>query len=260
MFLALPGCGTLSSQLQMNGGRCPDPRNGMITSPVYSGVVYDWRGMVVPPGDRAHLYDIFFLVDLPFSAVADTLILPFTLDSGSDQPAPGTLTAEGFREYHGFAVRALKDSRWKLNRRVQQPNVAVFDLPPLSPTHKTFATVACVGAPSEMNSIDDLKKAFDAEKQEIPDGSELLSRESHASTHKGRECLVYSMRILNKAPRKSSTPLIMTFDGISFIHPDSNRLVVEMMFSEQGKEDEIGQGTEELRKDFLDSIEIRSIK
>lgn len=259
--LFLSGCGTLTTQLTMDdSGRCPGPRGRMIDSGVYRGVVYDSQGMAPQRGERARLFDILFLVDLPISAVADTLILPFTLGGDNDEESPAERATEGSpKKYHGFSVAKLDDGRWS-EVPGQPPNMATFRIPPLSRTHTVFATASCKRARPKVDDIKELKETFDAKSRDVSDRHELISLVSNIATHKGRECVAYSMKILDKAPRNSPTPLVMTFDGFLLIHPDSDRLAVDVYFSERGTKDEVGKGTEALRKNFLESVEIRSIK
>jgi len=49
-----------------------------IKSKVYSGNVFAVKAQVAPAGSGGNIGGLIFLIDLPLSIVADTLILPYT--------------------------------------------------------------------------------------------------------------------------------------------------------------------------------------
>lgn len=106
--LSLVGCGTsfgmnlppaqLRAQLDTN-------------SKVYVGVRVDSHAFVSYPTELAKsnnpivwllytLVEIYLVVDLPISFVADTLLLPFTLSSGPDSSKPNPHDDKGTGEHH----------------------------------------------------------------------------------------------------------------------------------------------------------------
>lgn len=73
--ISATGCGTIISRFDPKGLATPDhplPR-------VYSGIRTDFRGFWHPDKPGTNNVEGFFLVDIPLSFCADTLILPLTI-------------------------------------------------------------------------------------------------------------------------------------------------------------------------------------
>ena len=102
------GCGTITTRTQIaNQGFCDGPRGQKIRSPGYSGVAFDVQGifppkkqearLYAPSARRARVYDFVYLIDLPLSALADTLFIPFNQSSDS---APSETSIDHERQIH----------------------------------------------------------------------------------------------------------------------------------------------------------------
>jgi len=81
MLLFLTGCGTVITQHEMKDGTPMEgPFKGQeINSKVYSGTVFDVLAQITPPGSGGNIGGLIFLIDLPLSLAADTVVLPYTL-------------------------------------------------------------------------------------------------------------------------------------------------------------------------------------
>ena len=81
ILLFLTGCGTMITQYEMKDGTpMKGPFEGQeIKSKLYSGTVFDVQAQITPPGSGGNIGGLIFLIDLPLSLVADSVIFPYTL-------------------------------------------------------------------------------------------------------------------------------------------------------------------------------------
>ncbi len=73
--LACAGCGTLITRFVAPNWSPPDPK----LSRIYSGTQFDFRCFLRPEMHETQGIGGFCLVDVPFSIIADTVILPLTI-------------------------------------------------------------------------------------------------------------------------------------------------------------------------------------
>ncbi len=80
IVLLLSGCGTILTNIDLNKPKAErDPVVRQIDSRVYSGTRFDFLANAPDPGSGGNIIGLFFLIDIPLSLIADTLILPYTL-------------------------------------------------------------------------------------------------------------------------------------------------------------------------------------
>ncbi len=73
--LACTGCGTIITRFVSPNWSPPDPK----LSRIYSGTQFDFRCFLKPTMHETQGIGGFCLVDVPFSIIADTVILPLTI-------------------------------------------------------------------------------------------------------------------------------------------------------------------------------------
>ena len=73
--LSCTGCGTIMTRYVSPNWTPPEPR----LSRIYSGTVFDFRCFFHPEMHDTEGIGGFCLVDVPFSIIADTVILPLTI-------------------------------------------------------------------------------------------------------------------------------------------------------------------------------------
>jgi len=76
MALTVTGCGTIASRIV--GPHWEEYRDPPLPR-IYSGAILDFRGFWHPDHPGTNNVELFCLVDLPLSLVADTIILPLTI-------------------------------------------------------------------------------------------------------------------------------------------------------------------------------------
>ncbi len=75
VMLGCAGCGTLMTRFVAPNWSPPDPK----LSRIYSGTQFDFRCFLKPSMHETQGIGGFCLVDVPFSIIADTVILPLTI-------------------------------------------------------------------------------------------------------------------------------------------------------------------------------------
>ena len=73
--LSCVGCGTIITRYVGPNWSPPEPK----LSRIYSGTVFDFRCFLYPKMHETQGIEGFCLVDVPFSIIADTVILPLTV-------------------------------------------------------------------------------------------------------------------------------------------------------------------------------------
>ena len=96
--LSCCGCATTITQYQMKDGEYAqgpfDTGNQKsIKSKIYSGTVFAVKAQAAPPGSGGNIGGLIFLIDLPLSFVADTILLPYAR-GGARFPAHGRSDAQ----------------------------------------------------------------------------------------------------------------------------------------------------------------------
>ncbi len=91
LLLACMGCSTIITRLTGPDWRPPDPPLPRI----YSGTLFNFQCLFKPAMRDTQGLGVLCLVDVPFSLVADTVMLPFSIygqirygDYASEKPAP----------------------------------------------------------------------------------------------------------------------------------------------------------------------------
>ena len=77
----MPGCATVITQKEIEDkGYADGPFTGQkIESRIYSGFNFCIKAQLAPIGSGGNIGGLIFLVDLPLSLMADTVILPYSL-------------------------------------------------------------------------------------------------------------------------------------------------------------------------------------
>lgn len=75
VLISCTGCSTIITRLTGPGWQPPDPPLPRI----YSGTIFDFRCFLRPEMHDTQGLGGFCLIDVPFSLIADTVILPFTI-------------------------------------------------------------------------------------------------------------------------------------------------------------------------------------
>ncbi len=118
VMVSCAGCGTLITRFVSPNWSPPDPK----LSRIYSGTQFDFRCFLRPEMHQTQGIGGFCLVDVPFSIIADTVILPLTIyeqlkygSYASGKPAEenkkAETTAAGKPEQTGLVTKESISSR-----------------------------------------------------------------------------------------------------------------------------------------------------
>lgn len=167
--------------------------------------------------------------------------LAVCLTSCASSGGAGDRAPERLR-YGGFSVERQGDPRWRINPDEQTDYRALARLDLRSPTHSFFATVTLSAVGGESLSKEDLKDLV--RRSFVVDDTnryELLDMQVDIRTNQNLVGAMYTKRALDRRPTDASTPLIIVQHGYVTRHPRSPNIVLDAMYVERGRKEEIGQ-------------------
>jgi uncharacterized protein YceK len=164
--------------------------------------------------------------------------------------------------YSGFSVERPQDRRWTVNTNEQTGFYALFRLDPPSPTHSFSVSVTLSvlgGTPADPGNLEELvKNLFSADDT---NRFAILDFAVNITTNQGRIGATYTEQLLDRNPADPSAPLLLIRHGYVTPHPDNPNVILQAMYTEQGREDEVNQAEyTSLGKAFLKGVRFEKLR
>lgn len=174
----------------------------------------------------------------------------------------GTITTSQMgstMEFRGFSVKRPEDPRWFVNLYEQDSCRTMFRFKTTSPTHTFYAYAINGKMETAPATKEEFKAYIDKENTILNQRHELLSYESKLVEKQGQWAVEYRTKVLDKAAANSNAPLVMKLTGYTILHPDWERTIIDVVYSERGTREEVNGTLDPIGQAWVDGVVIQHL-